>query len=41
MDEVETAAQMQHMATLYKISKVLAGGFRNSGMPMTDTDGWC
>ena len=26
-DEAETAAQMQNMATLYKITKALAGGF--------------
>ena len=28
-DEAETAAQMQNMATLYKITKALAGGFKN------------
>ena len=38
-DDAETAAQMQHMATLYKITKVLAGGFKNSDIPMKDADG--
>ena len=32
-DEVETAAQMQNMATLYKITKALAGCFKNSDTP--------
>ena len=38
-DEAEMAAQMQNMATLYKITKALAGGFRNSDIPMKDADG--
>ena len=38
-DEAETAAQMQNMATLYKITKALAGGFRNCDIPMKDADG--
>ena len=29
-DEAETAAEMQHMATLYKITKALAGGFKKT-----------
>ena len=28
-DEADTAAQMQNMATLYKITKAVAGGFKN------------
>ena len=38
-DEQETAAQMQNMATLYKITKALAGGFKNCDIPMKDADG--
>ena len=38
-DEAETAAQMQNMATLYKITKALAGGFKNWDIPMKDADG--
>ena len=38
-DEAETAAQMQNMATLYKITKALAGGFKNCDIPMKDADG--
>ena len=38
-DEAEMAAQMQNMATLYKITKALAGGFRNCDIPMKDADG--
>ena len=38
-DETETAAQMQNMATLYKITKVLVGGFKNCDIPMKDADG--
>ena len=38
-DEAETAAQMQNMATLYKITKALAGGFKNCDIPMKDGDG--
>ena len=33
-DEAESAAQTQNMATLYKITKTLTGGFKNS-----DVDG--
>ena len=29
-DEAETAAQMQYMATLYKITKALAGGLKKT-----------
>ena len=32
-DEQETAAQMQNMATLYKITKALAGGFKTVTFP--------
>ena len=35
----ETAAQMQNMATPYKITKALAGGFKNCDIPMKDADG--
>ena len=38
-DEAETAAHMQNMATLYKITKAPAGGFKNSDFPMKDADG--
>ena len=38
-DEAETAEQMQNMATLYQITKALAGGFRNCDIPMKDADG--
>ena len=38
-DEAETAAQMQHMATLYKITNTLARGFKNGDIPMKDADG--
>ena len=38
-DEAETAAQMQNMAALYKITKALAGGFKNCDIPMKDADG--
>ena len=38
-DEAETAAQMRNMATLYKITKALAGSFRNCDIPMKDADG--
>ena len=38
-DEAETAAQMQNMATLYKITKALDGGFKNCDIPMKDSDG--
>ena len=38
-DEAKTAAQMQNMATLYKITKALAGGFKNCDIPMKDADG--
>ena len=38
-DEAETAAQMQNMATLYKITKALAGRFKNCDIPMKDADG--
>ena len=30
---------MQNMATLYKITKALAGGFKNCDIPMKDADG--
>ena len=36
-DEAETAAQMQN--TLYNITKALAGGFKNSDIPMKDAYG--
>ena len=39
MDEAETAAPMQNMATLYDITKALAGGFKNCDIPMKDADG--
>ena len=38
-DDAETTAQMQHMATLYKITKELAGGYKNYDIPMKDADG--
>ena len=38
-DKAETAAQMQNMATLYKITKALAGGFKNCDIQMKDADG--
>ena len=38
-DEVEEAAQKQDMATLYKITKSLAGGFKNNDVPVKDLDG--
>ena len=38
-DEAETAAHMQNMATLYKITKAPAGSFKNSDIPMKDADG--
>ena len=37
--EAETAAHMQNMATLYTITKALAGGFKNCDIPMKDADG--
>ena len=37
-DEAETAAQMPNMATLYKITKALAGGFKNCDIPMKDAE---
>ena len=30
---------MQNMATLYKITKALAGGYKNCDIPMKDADG--
>ena len=42
MDKTETAAQMQNiinMATLYKITKARAGGFRNSDITIRYADG--
>ena len=38
-DEAETAAQIQNMAKLYKITKALAGGLKNRDIPMKDADG--
>ena len=38
-DEAEAAAQTQNMATLYKITKTLTGGFKNSDVPVKDVDG--
>ena len=39
-DDAEEAAQKQDMATLYKISKSLAGGFKKSNdVPVKDSDG--
>ena len=38
-DEAEAAAQTQNMATLYKITKTLTGGFKNSDIPVKDVDG--
>ena len=33
-DEAEVAAQTQNIATLYKITKILVGGFRNNDVPV-------
>ncbi|XP_068671094.1 uncharacterized protein [Montipora foliosa] len=38
-EEVEEAAQKQDMGTLYKITKSLAGGFKNNDVPVKDSDG--
>ena len=38
-DEAEVAAQTQNMAMLYKITKTLTGGFKNSDVPVKDVDG--
>ena len=37
-DEAETAAQMHNMATVYKVTKALAGSFKNSDITMKDAD---
>ena len=37
--EADTAAQMQNMASLYMLTKALAGGFKNCDIPMKDADG--
>ena len=37
-DEAEESAQKQDMATLYKITKSLAGGFKNNDVPVKDSD---
>ena len=38
-DEAEAAAHTHNMATLYKITKTLTGGFKNSDIPVKDVDG--
>ena len=38
-DESETAAKTQNIAALYNITKTLAGGFRNSEVPLKDING--
>ena len=38
-DGAEEAAQKQDMPTLYKITKSIAGGFKNNYVPVKDTDG--
>ena len=39
VDEAETAANTQNIAALYNITKTLAGGFRNSEVPVKDING--
>ena len=38
-DEADTAATTQNIAALYKITKTLAGGFKNSEVPVKDVNG--
>ena len=38
-DQAEEATQKQDMVTLYKITKSLAGGFKNNDVPVKDSDG--
>ena len=37
-DEAETAAKIQNIAALYKVINTLAGGFRNSEVPVKDVN---
>ena len=38
-EEAEAAAGRQDLKTLYRITKMLNNGFKNSDVPVKDTDG--